>query len=154
MKTRAGHSTSLIELDHLSLFLHWMDVVFIYRVKYLGVIFDKKITWRAHIEMIEAKTFRTFIRVYSLFSIERFIVNSKLTLHKDFIISVMTYACPTCEFVADTHLMKLQHLQDKVLCTIGTFQTHTPVREMHMFFTFRTHVIIWQNYEGNKHESF
>jgi hypothetical protein len=35
--------------------------------KYFGfpcqfdVIFDKRITWRLHIEMIEAKTFRTFI---------------------------------------------------------------------------------------------
>jgi hypothetical protein len=30
-----------------------------------GVIFDKKVTWRLHIEMIEAKAFRTFIRIYS-----------------------------------------------------------------------------------------
>jgi DUF2075 family protein len=36
-------------------------------VKYLGVIFDKKVTWRLHIEMIEAKAFRIFIRIYSLF---------------------------------------------------------------------------------------
>jgi hypothetical protein len=36
-------------------------------VKYLGVIFDKRITWRLHMEMIEAKAFRTFIRTYPLF---------------------------------------------------------------------------------------
>jgi hypothetical protein len=34
--------------------------------KYLGVIFDKRIAWRLHIEMIEAKPFRTFIGIYSL----------------------------------------------------------------------------------------
>jgi hypothetical protein len=27
---------------------------------------DKRITWRMHIEMTEAKAFRTFIRIYSL----------------------------------------------------------------------------------------
>jgi hypothetical protein len=36
---------------------------FVNHVKYLGVIFDKRITWRMHIEMIEAKDFRTFIKI-------------------------------------------------------------------------------------------
>jgi hypothetical protein len=34
---------------------------------YLYVIFDKRIRWRLHIEMIEVKAFRTFTRIYSLF---------------------------------------------------------------------------------------
>jgi hypothetical protein len=32
-------------------------------VKYLGVIFEKRFTWRLCIEMIEAKAFKTFIRI-------------------------------------------------------------------------------------------
>jgi hypothetical protein len=32
--------------------------------------------------------------------------------------SVMTYACPAWELVADIYLLKLQHLQNKVLRTI------------------------------------
>jgi hypothetical protein len=51
-------------------------------VKYLAVIFDKRITWRVHIDMIEAKTFRTFIIIYSVFKSERLSANIKLTLHK------------------------------------------------------------------------
>jgi hypothetical protein len=47
---------------------------------------------------------------------------------------VLTYACPACEFAADTHLIKLQPLQNKVLRTIGSFPRRTPVREMHMDF--------------------
>jgi hypothetical protein len=43
----------------------------------------------------------------------------------------MTYACPTWDFAADTHLMKLQRLQNKVLRTIGKFPRRTPVRELH-----------------------
>jgi hypothetical protein len=44
--------------------------------------------------MIEAKAFRTFIRIYSLFKSERLNANIKLTLHKALIRSVMTYVCP------------------------------------------------------------
>jgi hypothetical protein len=42
------------------------NIPFVDHVKYLGVILHKRITWRLHIEMTEAKTFRTFIRIYSL----------------------------------------------------------------------------------------
>jgi hypothetical protein len=37
------------------------NIPFVNTVKYLGVIFDKKVTWRLHIAMIETKAFRTFI---------------------------------------------------------------------------------------------
>jgi hypothetical protein len=47
--------------------LNRWNILFVSHVKYLGVIFDKRITWRLHIEMIEAKAFRTFIRIYYLF---------------------------------------------------------------------------------------
>jgi hypothetical protein len=46
----------------------------------------------------------------------------------------MTYACPICEFVADTHLLKLQRLQNKVLRTIVNFPRRTPVRDLHVAF--------------------
>jgi hypothetical protein len=42
------------------------DVPFVNHVKSLGVIFDKRITWRLHIKMIEAMAFRIFNTVYSL----------------------------------------------------------------------------------------
>jgi hypothetical protein len=45
----------------------------------------------------------------------------------------MTYASPTWEFAADTHLMKLR-LQNKVLPTIGNYPRRTPVRELHLAF--------------------
>jgi hypothetical protein len=63
--------------SHLT--LNGRDIPFVSSAKYLGVIFDKKITWRLHIEMIEAKAFRTFIIIYSLFKSERLSANIKLT---------------------------------------------------------------------------
>jgi hypothetical protein len=55
--------------------------------------------------MIEAKAFRTYIRIYSLFKNERLSFNIKLTLHKAVIRWVMTYACPALELVADIYLL-------------------------------------------------
>jgi hypothetical protein len=46
----------------------------------------------------------------------------------------MTYACPAWEFAADTHLLKLQHLQNKVLCINGNFQRCTTVCDLHTAF--------------------
>jgi hypothetical protein len=84
--------------------------------------------------MIKAKAFRTFIRVYALFKSERLSTNIKLTLHKALIRSVMTKACPFWDFAADTHLIKLQHLENKVLRTTGNFPSRIQVRELKMGF--------------------
>jgi hypothetical protein len=46
----------------------------------------------------------------------------------------MTYACPAWEFAADTPLLKLQRLQNKVLRTIGNFPRRTTVRDLHVAF--------------------
>jgi hypothetical protein len=40
--------------------LNGRNIPFVNSVKYLGVIFDKKVTWR-YIEMIVAKAFRIFL---------------------------------------------------------------------------------------------
>jgi hypothetical protein len=80
---------------------------FINHVKYLYVIFGKRFTWKLHIEVIEVKAFRTFIRFYSLFKSERLSANIKLTLHLALIRLIMTYACAAWEFAADTLIFEI-----------------------------------------------
>jgi hypothetical protein len=126
-KTRGIYFSRSRRLPESHLTLNGINIPFVNNVKYLGVIFDSKITWRLHIEMIEAKAFRTFIRAYSLFKSERLSAKIKLTLHKALIRSVR-------EFAADTNLMKLQRLQNRVLRTIGNYPRHTPVRDLHLAF--------------------
>jgi hypothetical protein len=84
--------------------------------------------------MIEAKAFRTFIRVYSLFKVEQLSAIIKLSLHKTLIKYKVTYVCPAWAFVADSHLLKLQRLQNNILCVIDNFPRCTPVRDLHMTF--------------------
>jgi hypothetical protein len=81
--------------------------------------------------MIKAKTFRTFIRIYSLLKSERSSANIKLTFHKVLSRTVITHACPPWELAADTYIIKLQRLQNKVLRTTGKFSRGTPVSDFH-----------------------
>jgi hypothetical protein len=118
-KTRGIYFSRSHRPPEFHLTLNGQNIPFVNSEKYLGVIFDMKVTWRLHIEMIEAKAFRNFIRIYSLFKSERLSTNIKLTLHKALIRSIMTYGCLAWEFAADNHLLKLQRLQNKVLRTPG-----------------------------------
>jgi hypothetical protein len=82
---------------------------------YLGVIFDRKMTCRLHIEMTVPKALGTFIRAYSLFKNERLSTNIKLILYKTLIRPIMIYAWPTWKYAVDADLWKLQHLQTSSL---------------------------------------
>ena len=80
-----------------------------------------RIAWRFHIEINKDQVFRTFIKVYFLFNTQQLCTNIKWTLQKVFISYVMTYTHPTHVFAADIHLLKLLHLQNKTVCSIGSF---------------------------------
>jgi hypothetical protein len=51
--------------------INGQNKLFVNNVKYLGVIFDRKIAWGLNIKTIETKAFRALIRAYSLFKSER-----------------------------------------------------------------------------------
>jgi hypothetical protein len=46
----------------------------------------------------------------------------------------MTHACPTWEYAADAHLLKLQRLQNRVLRTTENLDRCTPLRELRVAF--------------------
>jgi hypothetical protein len=123
-KTQAIYFSHRIRPSEAHLALNGRNIPFVDHVKYLGVIFDKRITWRPDIEMIETKAVRTFITIYSLFNSEHLSANIKLSLHKALIRSVL----------ADILLLKLQRLQNKVLRTIGNFSRCTLDRDLHTAF--------------------
>jgi hypothetical protein len=133
-KTQAIYFSHRIRPPESLLRLNGQNVPFVNNVKYFGVIFARKTTWRLHIKTIESKAFRAFILIYSLFKSEHLSANIKLTLYKALIRFVMTYASPAWEFAANTHLLKLQRLQNKVLRTIDNFPKRTWVRELHKAF--------------------
>jgi hypothetical protein len=66
----------------------------------------------------------------------------------------MTYAFPSWEFAADTHLLKLQRQQNKVLRTTGKFSRRTPVRNLHMAFQVSYIYDHIKKCAGNKQRSY
>jgi hypothetical protein len=56
-KSRALYFSHPIRPPEFLLTLNGRKIPFVNNVKYLGVIFDNKITWRPHIDMIDAKAF-------------------------------------------------------------------------------------------------
>jgi hypothetical protein len=82
-------------------------------------------TWRLHIERTTA---------IPLFKSKRLSANVKLILYRALIRSIITYVSPTWEFAADTHLLKLQRLQNRVLRAVDHLGRRTPVRDVHLAF--------------------
>jgi hypothetical protein len=89
-KTRAIYFSHRRRLVEANLTLKGRNVPYVNRVEHFGVIFNKRITLRMHIDTIPARAFRTFIRDYSLPKSEGLSVNIKLTLHKALTTSKMT----------------------------------------------------------------
>jgi hypothetical protein len=114
--------------------LNGWNIPFVKSVEYLGVVFDRRMIWRLHIEKIAAEASGTYIRTYSIFKSKHLNANIKLIVYRALIRSIMIYACSTWEFAADTHLMKLQRLQKRVLHTISNIDRCTPVRDLPLAF--------------------
>jgi hypothetical protein len=56
-KTQAIYFSHRLRAPEAHLTLNGQNIPSVSHIKYLGVIFDKRITWRLHIEMIGAKAF-------------------------------------------------------------------------------------------------
>jgi len=67
----------------------------------------RRMTWKTHIYLSVTEALRTFVQVYVLLKSEKLGITTKMTLYEALIRSKMTYACPTWESAADTHLLKL-----------------------------------------------
>jgi hypothetical protein len=77
----------------------------------------------------------------------------KLILHKALIRTIIVYACPTSEYVAYAHLLKLQLLQNRILRATGNLSGRTPVPELHVAFKIPYVYDYITNYEGNRQKS-
>jgi hypothetical protein len=122
--------------------VHSSISIFFHHVKYLGVIIDKKITWRLHIEMTEAKAFRTYIRIYSLFKNERLSANIKLILHKTLIRSAITYFCHRPGIFGRHLTLKSVAPVKKILRATGNYQDAHWSAICTRFSTFRMYAIV------------
>jgi hypothetical protein len=133
-KTRDVYFSTRLRWGEACLSVKGQIIEFVNNVKYLGVTLDKRMTWKVRIDWSVTKALQTLGQIYPLLKSEKLGNKTKLTLYKALIRSKMTYACPTWESAADTHLIKLQRLQKRVLRIIGGLPRRTPIRFMHTEF--------------------
>lgn len=89
-------------------------------IKYLGVHFDRRLTWKYH---INHKLSQTHIRLRLLYPMinkrSPLKIECGLLLYKSILRPILTYACPVWGTASRTSLKKVQALQNKVLRIIA-----------------------------------
>jgi hypothetical protein len=99
-------------------------------VQYLGILLDKKLLFKQHIEHNVSKTKKAISILYPLLK-KGSAVYSKKILFKSYLLPIMTYACPAWSNAAPTHISKLQILQNKILRMILNAPYITPIVQLH-----------------------
>jgi ribonuclease HI len=101
--------------------------------RYLGVVFDRKLLWNAHIKYILQKcsTRINFLRSMAGVSWGSH-PDIMIILYKGLVRSVLEYGCITFDRAADTHLLKLERVQYRCLrIALGLMQsTHVQTVEV------------------------
>ena len=107
--------------------LSWSD-----KVKYLGLIYDKKLIFKEHIESIQAKCIKYTRCLYPLINRNsKLCLKNKLLIYKQIFRPAMLYAVPIWSSCCSTRKKTLQRIQNKILKMIlkrppwfGTLELH------------------------------
>ena len=108
------------------------DIPWKLAVKYLGLIIDKRLTFKSHIENTVIKCEKVFRSLYSLLNRKsKLNIGNKILLYTTIIRPIITYASPVWNSCAKTHKMKLQRTQNKFLKTILNVPPWFRTRTLH-----------------------
>lgn len=98
-------------LRHNNVDLEWKS-----DTKYLGLNLDKKLKFAFHIEQIAEKSHQTIRALYPMINRKsKLNLRNKLLLYKSVFRPIITYGCPAWGNCAQTHLKKIQIVQNKIL---------------------------------------
>ncbi|GFW38517.1 probable RNA-directed DNA polymerase from transposon X-element [Trichonephila clavipes] len=102
------------------------------QVEYLGVTLDSKLTFIHHLKKITCKFKRSLASLHPLLNRKsKLSLNKKRVIYIQYLQPILTYACQIWGIAAETHLNKLQILQNKALRTILDAPVYVPRRYLH-----------------------
>ena len=94
------------------------EVTILYKnsVKYLGVLLDKKLLWKDHIQHT-TKRAENSINLLRVFTHQKWGAdpNIALTFYKSYVRSLLDYACQFYGVASQTHLSKIEKIKSKCL---------------------------------------
>jgi len=101
-------------------------------IKTLGVTFDKTLTFNKHTDLSIEKALKRLAALYPLLNRKsKLNVSNKLTVYKAVIRSTLLYACPVWYGCAETHINKLQIIQNKCIKLICNLPRNYPTNCLH-----------------------
>lgn len=127
--------------------IEWSEVV-----KYLGLMLDKRLTYRQHINYTVDKTIKAMRMLYSLLNRRsKLNLKNKLLLYKVCLRPILTYSAPNVNQAAKTHIKKLQVIQNKLLRMILDASWGTSTSSLHEHLEIETIVEFMQRLTDNFH---
>ena len=108
-----------------------LKIVWLDKVKYLGVMLDHRLTFSEHINYLCHKAILHLIRFYPIFKNCHFDIRSRVILYHALVRSAMLYACPVWSMSCKSSIEKLQRVQNKFLRIIGNYRRYTLISCMH-----------------------
>lgn len=101
-------------------------------LKYLGLLYDKKITFKQHVQYVLEKTHKATRILYSLINRKsKLNFHNKILIYKVALRPVFTYGCAIFANIAKSHIQKLQVCQNKLLKTILDAPWYTRTTTIH-----------------------
>lgn len=106
---------------------------------YLGITLDQNLTFGPHIDKIQKKTNKVIGSLYSLIGRKSTLsINGKNTIYKTIIRPVITYGAAIYKYMAKTHHIKLQRIQNKCLKIINKLPRRYSTLALHQQSGFPT----------------
>lgn len=119
-------------IPHRNIHYNNEEIPILNDVKYLGVIFDKKLNFSKHINETAAKSSRVLKSLWPLISYRSTLnLKNKNLIFKSVIRPTLTFACPIWYKAAKTHIKKLQIIQNKCLKIIYKKRWRYPTHLLH-----------------------
>lgn len=101
-------------------------------IKYLGVHFDKRLTWKPHILALVNKAMGKMSKLYPIINRKSSLkIECQLMIFKSIILPTLTYACPVWGNAAPSSIEKLQTVQNKCLRKIIQAPWFIPNSQIH-----------------------
>lgn len=96
-------------------------ILFDTKSKYLGIIFDKRMSWKEHINYVKSKYLNALNKISFIINSPSLDYQNKTLLYKSVLRPILTYAASVWGFTFNTHMEKLQILQNKTLRRASKF---------------------------------
>mgnify|MGYP006314208429 FL=1 len=119
--------------------------------KYLGMVLEKKLTFKKHIDYVIGKANVGIRTLYPLISRKSQLnIKNKLLIYKLAIRPIFTYACPAFIKISKNHIKRLQILQNKTLKMIMDRPRYERTSDLHL----ETQVPMVSDYLGKLTDKF